>query len=317
MILQTNPLAVNSSAIPLVISGAPRSGTSLLYNLFDGHTDISFLMIEGYLFEKIFDMGASNANLFVAAARCSLDEFIAGLREHHLMPPLHVPYEQNINYGTVSVHHLEFKWDENRFRKSLASNLISLKTVYDLWKILVIAYMSGLNAPVCKYGCLKSPDYGKSITAALDNIHEARGIVILRHPLQALDSLKRSRELRSEKQLTWPEFARCIAEMREMLLRLLELPKESVQWIRYEQLVNDPENTMRGLAEWLGLSFLPCLLEPTMLRKSWPGISSFEVTTGVDATPANRALQALNAEEIALAENALSGFEEFGYKLKL
>ena len=78
MILEKNPLEINSSAIPLVISGAPRSGTSLLYNLFDGHSDVSFLMIEGYLFEKLYDMGASNANLFVAAARCSLDEFITG-----------------------------------------------------------------------------------------------------------------------------------------------------------------------------------------------------------------------------------------------
>ena len=300
-----------------MISGAPRSGTSLLYNLFDGHSDVSFLMIEGYLFEKLYDMGASNANLFVAAARCSLDEYITGLRKHHLMPPLHVPYEQNINYGTVSIHHLDFKWDENSFRESLASNLTSLKTVVGLWKILVTAYMAGLNAPVCRYGCLKSPDYGKSITAALDNINEARGIVILRHPLLALDSLKRSRELRSEKELTWPEFARCIAEMQEMLLRLLDHPKENVQWIRYEQLVKDPEDTMRGLAEWLNLNFEPCLLKPTMLNKSWPGISSFEATKGVDVTPADRTPQALNSKEIALAVNALRDFKNFGYKLEL
>lgn len=315
MILKTNQLVVESSAVPLVISGAPRSGTSLLYNLFDGHTDISFLMIEGYLFEKIFDIGVSNANLFVAAARCSLDQFISGLRKHHLMPPLHVPYEQNTDYGTVSNHHLKFEWDEDRFRESLNSNLSRLKTVHDLWRILVIAYMSGLNAPICRYGCLKSPDYGKSVTAALNNIHEARGIVILRHPLLALDSLKRSRELRGEKELTWPEFARCIAEMREMLERLTESPRESVQWIRYEQLVKDPEGTMRGLAEWLGINFEPSLLEPTMLKKSWPGISSFQLTSGVDAAPANRTPQVLNKEEIALAVDALRRFEDFGYKL--
>ena len=72
---------------------------------------------------------------------------------------------------------------------------------------------------------------------------------------------------------------------------------------------------MRGLAEWLGINFEPSLLEPTMLKKSWPGISSFELTSGVDAAPANRTPQVLNNEEIALAVDALRRFEDFGYKL--
>ncbi len=310
-----NPEQARAVATPLIISGAPRSGTSLLYNLFDGHSDVSFLLIEGYLFEKIFDIGVDNTDMFVAAARRSVSKFIAGVRDHHLMPPLEQPYVQSLNLGSVSNHHLEIAWNEDRFRESIAARLPELESVVDLWRLLVDAYMAGIDAPVCRYACLKSPDYGKSTVAAVRTIPAARGIIILRDPLLALDSLKRSRELRGEKKMTWPEFARCVAEMKAMLRRLENAPGEAVRWVRYERLVEDPDCVMRELAAWLDIDFGPCLLEPTMLSQTWPGISSFAATSGVDSGPARRATQALDEDEISLARGAFEAFEKFGFEL--
>ena len=306
---------VAAVATPLIISGAPRSGTSLLYNLFDGHPDVSFLLIEGYLFEKIFDIGLDNSDLFVAAARRSVADFIAGVRDHHLMPPLEQPYQQSLSLGTVSSHCLDIAWNEERFRESLATRLAGLETVADLWRLLVDAYMAGMGAPVRRYACLKSPDYGKSTLAAVHTIAAARGIVILRDPLLALDSLKRSRELRGEKKLTWPEFARCVAEMKAMLERLEKAPGEAVRWVRYERLVEDPDSVMRELAAWLEIEFDPCLLEPTMLSQAWPGISSFAATSGVDTGPARRTTQALDDDELSLARGAFEAFGSFGFEV--
>ena len=304
-----------ATAMPLIISGAPRSGTSLLYNLFDGHPDVSFLLIEGYLFEKIFDIGVDNAELFVAAARRSVSEFVDGVRDHHLMPPLEQSDMQNLSLGTVSTHRLEIDWNEERFRESLDAQFADLKTIADMWRLLVDAYMAGIGAPVRRYACLKSPDYGKSTLAAVQTIPAARGIVILRDPLLALDSLKRSRELRGEKKLTRPEFVRCVAEMKAMLERLEDVPGEAGRWLRYERLVEDPERVMRDLAAWLGIDFKPCLLEPTMLSKAWPGISSFAATMGVDSGPARRATQALDDDEISLARGAFKQFGKFGFEV--
>jgi len=65
---------------PLLLSGAPRSGTTLIYTLFDSHPEILWLVSEGYLFEYLHDIRPHNAPLFVRAARGSPERLVEGLR---------------------------------------------------------------------------------------------------------------------------------------------------------------------------------------------------------------------------------------------
>ena len=81
----------SSDCIPLIISGAPRSGKSLLYTLIEGHSEVSWLIDEGLLFEYLYQiraLGPAGAEILLASARRGLDDFILGIRDKQVMPPV-------------------------------------------------------------------------------------------------------------------------------------------------------------------------------------------------------------------------------------
>ncbi len=296
---------------PLIISGAPRSGTSLLYNLFDGHPDVSWLLNEAFLFEYLFDLGPG-ADILLDAVPPDLDTLISGLRDKQVMPPLHEPYRQSKALGSMSEIELDANWDEAAFRRALEADRGT--SVGDLWRYFVSALLAGTGETARRFACLKSPDFGKSTIAALDLIPEARGLIILRDPLHSLDSLKRSREMRGQKLLSWPALAAAIRHFQELHERLAAADKKRLMWLRYEDLVADPAHHMRAIADWLEIAWDDCLLAPTMRGAHWPGISSFAATDGIETSPAARPLQSLDAHEQAVARKHLAAFRaEFGY----
>src|SRR5574338_1316125 len=79
------------TSIPLILSGPPRSGTTLFSALLDGHSEINWFVDEGYFFEHLHVLGPENFGRFVAAAMLDVDGLIEGVRDRSLMPPTHVP----------------------------------------------------------------------------------------------------------------------------------------------------------------------------------------------------------------------------------
>lgn len=300
------------SAIPLVISGAPRSGTSLLYNLFDGHSQVSWLVDEGFFFEYLHDLGATGGQTLLDLVPHDIDALVHGLRDKQVFPPLDQPYVQSVGKGTVSEVRIEPVWDEERFRTALER--IGRGSVGELWHDLVAAHMTAMDQPVRRFACLKAPDFGKTAHAAINHIANARALVILRDPLRSLDSLKQSRALRQAKQLSWPALALYARNFQLMYERLDSLPPERLMVLRYEDLVADVRGMMTRIADWVGLPFEDCLTQPTMRGQHWPGISSFEKTDGIDARPANRPLMALTPTEAEAIERQLKAhLAKYGY----
>jgi Sulfotransferase family len=297
---------------PFIISGAPRSGTSLLYNLFDGHSQIAWLVDEGFLFEYLYDLGPAAAQIFVDAVPADVDSFVHGLRDRQVVPPLHQPYYQSKARGSMSEIEIPAKWDECAFRSAFVKPME--RSVAGLWRHLVDACLAGMGERHKPFACLKSPDYGKSVRAAIDLIPKSRGIVIIRDPLYAIDSLKRSRELRGEKLLSWPQLALNILAFQQMLERIDGASSGRTMCICYESLIAQPDKTMRGIANWLEIPFEDCLLKPTMRGQAWPGISSFKPTDGIERAPSERGIQALTNDEQALIRKHLCDFRKrFGY----
>lgn len=288
---------------PLIVTGAPRSGTTLLYTLFDGHPDINWLVSEGYLFERICTLG-DDANLIVSAWTDDIDDLVDGLKSAELMPYLDDGYRQDA--GTMSKLHVPIQWDEERFRAAL-STARKPETIPQLWQVLVEAYLQALGLTPCRYACMKSPDFGASISAS-ECMNDARVVVILRDPIYMLNSLKRSRDMRGEKRLTWPMLATTIASFKRLADRINAADPDRVMWLRYEDLVREPRVIMEGVARFLGVPFTPSLTEPTILGAPWPGHSSFAPTEGIERTPAEREVEALTEREIELARVELAQF---------
>lgn len=73
--------------------------------------------------------------------------------------------------------------------------------------------------------------------------------------------------------------------------------------VRYEDLVAQPEDTMRKIAEFIGVAYSETLLTPTTLGHIWPG-NNFEGKrfTKVDSDNVHKWVDRLSEEEIALME---------------
>ena len=299
---------------PLLISGPPRSGTTLVYSLFDGHPDIFSLVTEGYLFEYLHDLPDSGVAAFIDAGRLPAAEFVAGLRAKDVMPPLHRPVRLGTTNPAIAKETATLDWSEDRFLAAL--DVGRAASVGELWYGLARAYAAALGRPPARYCSMKAPDYGKSAMAATSHIAEAKAIVVVREPIRALDSLKRVREMRGlrEKLLTWPVLAQCVAEMNALAERLHRADPDRVTWLRFEDLTARPEATMRRIAAWCGLDFQPSLTRPSVLGRDIPSNSSFEAVLDIQDSVATRGVRRLSAGEIDFACRNLGRFLNFfGY----
>jgi len=85
--------------------------------------------------------------------------------------------------------------------------------------------------------------------------------------------------------------------------------------LRYEDLAAAPEATMRGVAEFLGIDFDPCLLKPTVLGhpaggNAFDGVASFEVS----ARNVGRWRERISTEDAQVIEFHLGDeMKAFGY----
>jgi hypothetical protein len=303
---------MTEKCIPLIVSGAPRSGTTLLYNLFDGHSRVSWLVSEGFLFEYIDALGIENAGLFLDAIPRDVDALIAGLRDKQVIPPLHQQHRQTRERGSMSEFEITTPWSEEAFRDALKRP--RPPGFAGLWSYLAEACLAGLGQTPKRYVCLKAPDYGRSTSAALKIISNARAVTIVRDPVFALDSLKKSRAMRGQKLLTWPLLAETVGQFRAMMHRVQEADPRRHIVVRYETLVAEPEAVMQDVAAKLDIPFETSLIDPTMHGKAWPGHSSYKPTSGIERMPSERAIQSLDADEVAFVNEGLRDYlDYFGY----
>ncbi len=72
--------------------------------------------------------------------------------------------------------------------------------------------------------------------------------------------------------------------------------------IKYEDLISNPEATMRNLSEFTGISYDQVLTEPHYLGSNWKGNSAFGPTHGIDKTRSNSWRNRLTEIEIRSIE---------------
>jgi len=81
--------------------------------------------------------------------------------------------------------------------------------------------------------------------------------------------------------------------------------KRTVRLLRFDRLLGETEETMRRVAAWLDVGFVPELLEPTFNGRPIRANSSFaDVTTGVSRQPLDRARAELSADDVAYVDRA-------------
>ena len=203
---------------PLFVVGMWRSGTSLLYALLNKHPQIA-LLYEGDL--------------------------------HVLRPLSWVPAP-----GPWKLRRWEF-WNDALERHNLHTRDFSGS---DLSQIALDAYRHYADEKGALIGGEKSPNYFDSITRLADDFPDARFMVIWRDPEAICNSVIRAaRKIHSwfDRSGMWLRVLLGMEEMRIECNRLAAKYPTRLHELSYEEMVHDPETTMKAICAFLEIPFVP------------------------------------------------------------
>jgi hypothetical protein len=236
---------------PIFIAGAMKSGTTLLTQLLDGHSDLIVMPGDSHYAQNRENW---NRERFEALALHWLRRIItpSGKEPFWYLGRNRDSMDRFLNY-------LEFYLGQDGL---------------DAFQAVVLAMHAGLRPepPFAKAWVEKTPE-NECFALELGELYpNARFIHILRDPLENLASLKRLREYRGK------DFrVRMQAKALMKLFRLAESNRKTLGparylVIQYGQLVHDTESVMREIAHFLGIQFDEGLLTPT--ENGRPGIAN-------------------------------------------
>jgi protein-tyrosine sulfotransferase len=285
----------------IFIGGASRSGTSVLVRLFDWHPEIFVFPIETpvlakywsrpenerelYFRERFFEPGQGKHVQFVDAKVLEAQK----LRQTQQLGKESAAFDFDVDGSAFLSQYQEALQAErpllDRIFKGLGHGLrnssASAKQYYESVKYLLFKdpYYTEL--------------YAQGIGRLLPN---SKFIHLVRSPLARYVSAKKRwfDHKRVPSRKNGLDFATSLCETWVSSRRLAEdnlqaLGSDRYRIVYYENLLNDPEQEMRGLAQWLDVEFTGSLLSTTMLGKlvASPN-SSFSEDTGVSASNAGK-----------------------------
>jgi hypothetical protein len=240
----------------ILITGAPRSGGSLLCSLLDGHPEVKTFPFKAR-FAKRFDYPIS-----VADETRTLRDHLVAVGRHDLFLRALLGKKRSQVYG-----------DKHKFAASLEqhcpeSGFAAVESISNAFfeaigKCNHAAGGMAWHATNMQLGNLES---------ALGVFPRLRVVGVVRHPLDTLLSHKHYKknwrlELHSEL------FINVYSILR--LARLGFRFPAQVSLVRYEELLTRPRETMQGLAKRFAIENDPSLLKPTLLGNPWTANSSY------------------------------------------
>jgi hypothetical protein len=293
MITDLRPAQV--AGTPLLLCGHPKSGTSLLLGLLDWHRDVLVYPAETKYFRAIHDRaGMRDADTLLARTRIG-----------------RMTHDRDIMLG----------WrrdlsavNEATFTRVLREQLIRRATKADVLPAVMIAYAAAIGTEPRRYWVEKTPLNEHNLDTALELWPDTRAIYIVRDPRDVYVSFRRKRRTRA-KGLSVMTFAIRMRRSVASWQRFVAAHPDRGLLLRYEDLVQKPEESMRAVAKFLGIEWTDALLQPTLHGQLWGGNSMFtETHQGVSASPVGRFAKALTPTEVRALEKLLSEiFDRFGW----
>jgi hypothetical protein len=299
----------------IVVSGPKRSGGTLLTRLFDSHPGIIDFIDEAFFWEHVYTyLVTGKESLFIDVFKNSGPKSLAeSFIDRDLLPWINGTYRQIVPR--------EFEMDLE-FKKDVFLNILRelniCSSISEIWNCLVkaYAYASAVDYSGCRTAFMFGGDWGRSMLATKKTLKNCRCIFFMRNPYFALESLKKSRMTRGAKALHPINFAQVINHYFFVWNNRSEILDERTLLIRYEDLVGQPEETMRKVADHVGVEFTDNLLIPTLRGRNWGGDSSFEELKGIDKSVLRRNIKVLNQTEIDVISMHLKPIlEYFDYRL--
>jgi hypothetical protein len=278
---------------PIFILGAHKSGSSLLRSLFDGHPDLFVLPFETHVFHMLgypVEYGYQRTRERDRSAVAFTERCRAAIHHQNTQEDR---YADAINKGL---------FDEQRFSENMAMPDASDEAVRieQFFKAIHAAYLPEQGKSFRRV-VEKSVTHAEHAPRLQEMFPDAVFIHIVRNPYANWVALRRYKSvgfgapLISKMLRTFSVTYKALARNRELM------PNYHV--IRYEDLVTETQNVMRMLCQLTGLSYNPCLLQPTKAGSGWGGNSTSDRQfSGIDASTLDDWKKHLQSPDVYLVE---------------
>jgi protein-tyrosine sulfotransferase len=263
----------NQMKEPIFILGAHKSGSSLLRSLLDHHPSLFVIPFETHFFQ----LAGYWVDYRLRQSRPPLLPF----------PKIKTTYYEHIQlYNRASDAYVDANL-VGRFDLQAFHNRINCEEP-DTFPELIFLYVKSVYFSLFQ---AELPDHYRIVEKSVEHgefaIHlhqmfpDARFIHILRNPYANLVALRRYLGRRK-----YPILGRLLITLYNSYYHLYQ-NRQLIQpylVVRYEDLLQEPENKMRAIAQFLEIEYTDALLKPTSLGQPWQGNSSRDIQfTGISA----------------------------------
>jgi hypothetical protein len=289
---------------PLFICGHPKSGTSLLRALMDGHPQLVVYPEESVFFRRYLPKSTGmNLDKQLELAEQYLIHIFTWNQEN---PPASQAGFPDRDYSAIS-----FEDVRGEMRRIVAN--YSPRHPGDLLSAAVLAFgqiTSQVTADT-KFWVEKSPYNEHYVETIFSWWPQARCLHVVRDPRDNYLSYRR-------KHPDWAAefFAKNWIKSTQKGARNRSLfGEKSYQMIRYEDLVQSPDDTLREICEYLDINIMPELTNPARAGTSWAGNSMFnQEFKAISTAPVGRWQNKLSRDDSAVIESmAKPMLHEFDY----
>lgn len=296
--------ASSDIAYPIFIGGSHKSGTTLLRNLLDGHESLNVLPGDGHgirYAERLYSIDAGHHEFAIVNTilHCTAMP-IAGEQPRWVLGSDPIDY---VRVGEV-------------VRQILGDGSANAKQILD---ILAQSFHE-LSMPA---SITQLPR--KWVEKSTNNIEDAyrlfrlypraKFLHIVRHPGAIIAAQKRKQSLKNREYSLRRELETIHQSMRYGLSNMRCIGNAQYYIVRFEDLVSDTENTMRGIAKFLDISYSEILIQPTVFGKyAGSNTSRFNERTkpaGVDPVTSERWMTELSSDEVNLIDGFFAGLLTF------
>ena len=292
---------------PIFINGLSRSGTTLLVSMFDAHPDgaMAYESYPRYLHTSSNEQALTRENFIFA-------------------------YQTLMNYSDIEAFNL---LDEDPFRYLKTFSAVSNWTGMNTKEIGEL-----LRAYLIKKDQIKNPQEALQVIAAtarfkmnkekakfwgtkcqgnfsdyLELWPQARFVHILRHGLDILASQKKNGAFNPDPKQLGIKWRQNYENFKNFKARN---PHVSCAFIKYEDLVQNPEATMRKLCDEIGLDYHPQMIrqheiENTLIKNPRGQLSVQRIQQPIDITSVGRWQRELSDVEISAFLKGCGGIETF------
>ena len=290
---------------PVFILGAHKSGTSLLRSLLDGHSSLFVVPVEEHLF-KHFGYSINYPYQYQVQKRYTDEEI-----KENFFNWIKTCNNSSDEYGDSVAKGL---LDVDQFREALFSNETGEKRQLATCYFESIYFALTGEKLVNKNVVTKSVENAELALETKQLYPNAKFIHIVRNPYASFVALRKYKT----KNGRYPMVYKLLKALQNNYYYLEKNQRliDDYHVVSYEDLLLKPEQTMRNIADYIGIEYDNHLVTPTFLGELWQGNSTSDKKfNGIDTAPIKNWENEIFPYEVFLINNMFPHvLEEFNYE---